>query len=93
MDRALLIDILGHFAAEPKQLDVLPGVLMDRLVWQIEQAHVTHVVHQVVEADVLVSEFLPLLTPRHSPCFYVPNRNATVSVGQLDAAFLVDAFE
>jgi hypothetical protein len=86
-------DVLSEFFCEFEDGDVLFGEEEDVWVWDVEEGHVADVVEDLVEADVLVGEFLALALATDAPCLDVPDGDGHLFLLQLHPRLLEDALQ
>lgn len=83
----------GQLLGQLEQLVVLLGVVPDVFGSDAEHVHVAHEVQQLVEADVLVRQFLPFLLPAAAPRLDIPDVDGGLLLLDLDPGLLVDGLE
>jgi len=59
----------------------------------MKKRHVTYIVKQLIETNMLVSELFTFFSSADSSCFNVPDGNRSLFLLDFDSGFLEDTFE
>jgi hypothetical protein len=59
----------------------------------VEQSHIAHVVEQLIEAYVLMCDFLAFFLSTDSTCFYIPNCDGKFLSSDFDSRLLEDTLK